>query len=814
VASATGEYYSARVTFSAPGAIVSWLSERFHTHGDEPRWNSNRVLGTVCKRAYGDVANRTRDNDPEPVLVTEYHPQLLAQMPTRSRKAIAWTAGVVALTASGLAGSALLSLSPTAAVVVTGGLGAAALAGWLVVRMGRPPVLVTPVPVANADSLPGKADRLRLLESAVIHAHDAVVVMAAEPKDGAGRSVLYVNDAFCQMTGYDRAEVVGRSLHFLRGPDSDPNTLDQIRRALDEGRPLRVELRNYRKDGSGFWVDLSLVPVPDPDGRATHWVMIQRDITDRRAAGDALRRSEERYRQLFDSNPHPMWVFDRETLRFLAVNEAAVHKYGYTRDEFLKLTIRDISRSEDVQRLVAHVAEKKTGYDAPTLWRHRTKDGTLLDVEISSFHLTMDGRPAELVLVNDVTEKLLLEEQLRQAQKMEVIGQMAGGVAHDFNNLLTGILGNLSLTQLPEGDPNRPLLAAAEQAAVRAADLTGKLLGYARRNQLVFAPVDPGEAFGEVIGLLRRTLDPRIRLTVRVAPGCESVQADPTLLTQALMNLCLNARDAMPDGGTITMSAESVTVTEADAGRYPGDARAGEFVRLTVSDTGVGMTEEVKARIFEPFFTTKEVGKGTGLGLPMVQGIVKQHRGWITCSSAPGAGTRLDLYLPPADPAAVPRSVLRSSLRVATPPPQASIFDALVDTPPDGSDARPTVLLVDDEAMIRDIGRAVLARAGFRVLTADDGAEAVEVFTRERDRITLVILDVTMPRMSGRDAFRHMVEVDPAARVLFSTGYSAEDIAELDGSVGLLGKPYRPHELLAAVRAALAVQPVAQPAVG
>jgi two-component system, cell cycle sensor histidine kinase and response regulator CckA len=733
-------------------------------------------------------------------------------MLTRSPNAVVCTAGFAALAAAGAIGAALLAPAQTAVVSAVGGLVAAVLAGWVVIRSSHTPA-PTPTPLLStrtADSLPTKADRLRLLESAVIHAHDAVVVLAAEPKDGAGRSVLYVNDAFCQMTGYDRTEVIGRSLHFLRGPDSDPSTLEQIRQALDGGRPLRVELRNYRKDGTGFWVDLSLVPVPDPDGRAAHWVMIQRDITDRRTAGDALRRSEERYRMLFDSNPHPMWVFDRETFRFLAVNDAAVQKYGYTRDEFLRMTTKDIRLSGDVSRVLPSVVEPKAGYEPSRLWRHRTKDGTLMDVEISSFHLTMDGRPAELVLATDVTEKLLLEEQLRQAQKMEVIGQMAGGVAHDFNNLLTGILGNLSLTQLPDGDPNRPLLAAAEQAAVRAADLTGKLLGYARRNQLVFAPVDPADAFGEVIGLLRRTLDPRIQLSIKVKPGCDSVLADPTLLTQALMNLCLNARDAMPEGGTLALTAETVKVTEADAGRYPGDARPGEFVRLSVSDTGVGMTDEVKLRIFEPFFTTKEVGKGTGLGLPMVQGIVKQHHGWVTCFSAPGAGTRLDLYLTPADPAVIPRSVHRSSLPVATPPPRepAGSSEKIHDSALDDTD-RPTILLVDDEAMIRDIARAVLIRAGFRVLTADDGAEAVDVFSREHERITLVILDVTMPRMSGRDAFRHMVEIDPAARVLFSTGYSSEDIAELDGSVGLLGKPYRPHELLAAVRAALATQPAA-----
>jgi len=734
-------------------------------------------------------------------------------MTSPTRKAIAWPVGLASVSGAGLSSLVLLAISALALspispgspiVIALGGITAASLAGLLALRMTRSPEPEPPAPPGSSDSLHGNEERLRLLESAVIHAHDAVVVMEAEPREGAGRSVLYVNDAFCKMTGYDRTEVVGRSLHFLRGPDSDPTTLEQIRVALDQGDPLRVELRNYRKDGSGFWVDLSLVPVPDPQGRAAHWVMIQRDITDRRAASDALRRSEERYRLLFDSNPHPMWVYDRETLRFLAVNDAALRKYGYSRAEFLRMTIDDIRSANDHPRPRAAAPQRRS--EPPSLWRHRTKDGTVIDVEISSFHLTMDGRPAELVLVNDVTEKLHLEEQLRQSQKMEVIGQMAGGVAHDFNNLLTGILGNLSLAQLSENDPNRPLLAAAEQAAIRAADLTGKLLGYARRNQLVFAPVDPADAFGEVVGLLRRTLDPRIRIVVKIAPGCGSVQADPTLLTQALMNLCLNGRDAMPEGGTLTLSAESIQVTPADASRNPGEATPGEYVRLSIIDTGLGMTEEVRARIFEPFFTTKEIGKGTGLGLPMVQGIVKQHRGWITCISAIGAGTRLDMYLPPADMATTARSVHRSGLP-ATAPPAPRTVDAEAKRALDSTDTRTTVLLVDDEEMIRDIGRAVLDRAGYRVITADDGAEAVDVFARERDRVSLVILDVTMPRMSGRDAFRHLVELNPNARVLFSTGYSGGDLAELDGSVGLLGKPYRPHELVAAVQAALAAPP-------
>jgi PAS domain S-box-containing protein len=848
--------------------------------------------------------------------------------------------------------------------------------------------------------------------------------------------------------------VVGRSLHFLRGPDSNPETLARLGAAMDAGSPLRVELRNYRKDGTPFWVDLSAVPVPDPDGRISHWLLIQRDIDRRKsaerrakhtgqllraiidafpgpisakdrdsrylvinqfhamvlgttpeaaigktaaelvdpvhgaktaerdrevmttcqpmqyevrypgpggewrpwlttkaplwmpdgvdsepagargvvtvaldisalkAAEDALRRSEERYRQLFKAIPHPVFVYDADTLQFLAVNEAAVRRYGYSREEFAAMTLKDISPPEDAPRLLAAVTPAGTGDNPPVAGRHRTRAGALIEVEVSSFALNLDGRAVKLALVTDVTERRkaedelrrseelfrgifesasagvsltdpsdrfvscnpafaamigrsveevlrltpaeithpddwpgqqsllaevragtrdrfaypkrylrpdgqsvwaelsfaavrgpageyehglgvsvnvterrLLEDQLRQAQKMEAVGQMAGGVAHDFNNLLTAVLGNLSLVRLPEDDPNGPLLAAVEQAAGRAADLTRKLLGYARRNQLVFAPVDPAEALGEVVALLRHTLDPRIQLAVEVAPDCPPVHADPTLLAQALMNLCLNARDAMPEGGTITLTAGPVELGAAEV-RPSGwdDVRPGRYVRLAVADTGTGMTDEVKRRLFEPFFTTKGPGKGTGLGLPMVHGIVKQHRGWIAVRSSLGEGTRVELNLPVSDLA-------------STPLPRAGMQLALA--PPASGDS-PTVLLVDDEAMIRDLGSAVLTKAGYRVLTADDGVHAVELFTRNHPDIDLVILDVTMPRMSGRDAIRHMTEIDPSARILFSTGYTTDDLAEVDGSIGLLSKPYRPQELVAAVRAALVVpHPVA-----
>ena len=715
------------------------------------------------------------------------------------------------------AGAALHAAYPAWALAAAGGLAVVGLLVALFRPPAPPPVeqaFAAPLPPPLTTSVRRAADRLRLLESAVVHAHDAVVVLEARPNRGPGRAVLYVNDAFCLMTGYSREEVLGRSLHFLRGPDSDPGTLDAIRDALDSGRPLRIELRNYRKDGTGFWVDLSLVPVPDPGGTEAHWVMIQRDITERKAALDSLRRQEALFRGIFENTSAGVSLTDPSG-RFVSCNPAFATMLGRTVPELLKLSPADITHPDDWADQLPYIEEVNAGararFSSPK--RYVRPDGSFVWAELSYAAVRGPGGAFEygLGVSLNVTERRLLEDQLQQAQKMEALGQMAGGVAHDFNNLLTAVLCNLAQVRLEPDHPHRPHLDAVEQAAGRAAELTGKLLGYARRNQILPAPIPPEDAFAETVTFLRHALDPRVRLVVQVADGCDPVLADPTLLSQALLNLCFNARDAMPDGGTLTLLADTVEVTAGDVAERPGDARPGRFVRLTVSDTGHGMTDDVKAHLFEPFFTTKGVGKGTGLGLPMVQGIVKQHRGWVTYTSAPGAGTRIDLYLPPAHPDAARRAVTRP---LSVPDLSRTPSPAPLPAPAAPAGDRPTILLVDDEAMIRTIGCAVLEREGFRVLPAEDGVQAVEIFARDHAGIDLVVLDVTMPRMSGRDAQRQMAEIDPSVRVLFSTGYSSLDLAEMEGTVGLLAKPYRPQELLAADRGVLTPEsaPAASPA--
>ena len=516
-------------------------------------------------------------------------------------------------------------------------------------------------------------------------------------------------------------------------------------------------------------------------------------LVERAHSEETLRRSEEHYRILFESNPQPMWVFDEETLQFLAVNEAAVHHYGYTREEFLSMMIKDIRPPEYARALVEDIEKRSRGIDAVGLWKHLKKDGTMIDVEITSHEITFDRRPAKLALAYDVTarkeaEEALrkTEEQLRQSQKLEAVGKLAGGIAHDFNNLLTAIIGynDLALRKLQPDDALRRNLEEIGRASESAANLTRQLLAFSRKQMLQPKVLDLNSIVFDMDRMLRRLIGEDIDLVTLLEPRLGQVKADPGQIEQVIMNLAVNARDAMPKGGKLTIETKNVYLDRAYASTHPS-VQPGKYVMLAVSDSGTGMDVETQARIFEPFFTTKEVGRGTGLGLSMIYGIVKQSGGNIWVYSEPGHGTTFKIYLPRIEEEASTESTLVTAGTAR------------------GTE---TILVVEDEAGLRELIKEILEEEGYTVLATHDGHEALSICEQHDESIDLLITDVVMPGLSGRELAERLADNRPQVKVLFMSGYTDDAVVRhgvLEAEALFLQKPFTPDALARKVREVL-----------
>ncbi len=506
----------------------------------------------------------------------------------------------------------------------------------------------------------------------------------------------------------------------------------------------------------------------------------------------ALSDNERRYRFLFESNPLPMWAWNADTMAIMAVNEATIEHYGYTRDQLIGQPITTLLDPSEYERFSQRRLPFTEDRQNAGTWRHRTADGRIVEMEIIATSTRRLGEANWLSIGLDVTarreaERALAasESQLRQAQKMEAVGAFAGGIAHDFNNLLTGIVGfsELALAEIESRHAVRPDLVEIRALAERGAELTRHILAVSRKQVLQPTVLDINAIVADLERLFARLVGEDVTIVTSRDAALGTIKADAGQLEQVLLNLVANARDAMPAGGTLTI--ETHAITAARAGDWSLATR--EWCMLLVRDTGIGMTAVVRERVFEPFFTTKERGKGTGLGLALAYAVVQQAHGSITCESEPGVGTTFRLFFPAVrSPAAI----------VAHEPTDPASW-------PCGSE---TILLAEDEESVRMVASAALERCGYRVLTAADGEAALATARAFEGRIDLLVSDVVMPGIHGRQLAEALLAERSALRVLFASGYTDDDVL-LRGirvdEVPFLQKPFTPAQLVRRVREVL-----------
>ena len=588
--------------------------------------------------------------------------------------------------------------------------------------------------------------------------------------------------------GYEADEIIGQ--HFSRFYTDEERNRGVPRIALEtaerEGR-FEAEGWRVRKDGTRFWANVVIDPIRDPTGALVGFAKITRDLTERRAAEVELRASEERFRLLIQSvTDYAIYMLDHEG-RVSSWNPGAERFKGYAAEEIIgehfSRFYTDEDREAEIPRIALETARNQGRFEAEG-WRVR-KDGTRFWASVIIDPVRNDN--GELIgfakVTRDLTEKKAIEEQLRQSQKMEAVGQLTGGLAHDFNNLLTGISGSLEMMQIRMSQGRTAefdrYFMAAQGAVRRASALTHRLLAFSRRQTLDPRPTNVNRLLSGIEELIRRTVGPDVEVEVVGASGLWSTLIDANQLENAIINLCINGRDAMPDGGKLTIEASNKWLDERAARKH--DLPVGQYVSVCVTDTGIGMTPETVAKAFDPFFTTKPLGEGTGLGLSMVYGFARQSGGQVRIYSEVGQGTTMCLYLP------------RHTEEEA---PDDDAFSILAPVPAaDGE----VVLVIDDEPTIRMLIAEVLAESGYAVIEAPDGPAGLKVL-ESNARIDLLITDVGLPGgMNGRQV-ADAARVDrPDLKVLFITGYAENAVigrGRLDNGMFVLTKPFQ-MEILA-----------------